>query len=37
MPTVNAYAATSATGPLGPVTIERRELGPHDVQIDIKY
>jgi alcohol dehydrogenase (NADP+) len=37
MPTVNAYAATSATGPLVPVTIERRELGPHDVQIDIKY
>ncbi|HET9169033.1 MAG TPA: NAD(P)-dependent alcohol dehydrogenase [Actinospica sp.] len=37
MPTVNAYAATSATGPLEPVTIERRELGPHDVRIDIKY
>jgi uncharacterized zinc-type alcohol dehydrogenase-like protein len=37
MPTVNAYAATSATGPLGPVTIERRELGPHDVRIDIQY
>jgi uncharacterized zinc-type alcohol dehydrogenase-like protein len=37
MPTVNAYAATSATGPLEPITIERRELGPHDVRIDIKY
>ena len=37
MPTVNAYAATSATGPLEPITIERRELGPHDVLIDIKY
>ena len=37
MPTVNAYAATSATGPLGPITIERRELGPHDVRIDIQY
>ena len=37
MPTVNAYAATSATGPLGPVTIERRELGPHDVRIDIQF
>jgi len=37
MPTANAYAATSSTGPLEPVTIERRELGPHDVLIDIKY
>ena len=37
MPSVNAYAATSATGPLGPVTIERRELGPHDVRIDIQF
>jgi uncharacterized zinc-type alcohol dehydrogenase-like protein len=37
MPTVNAYAATSATGPLGPVTIERREVGPHDVKIDIQF
>ncbi|MBR7828650.1 NAD(P)-dependent alcohol dehydrogenase [Actinospica sp. MGRD01-02] len=37
MPTVNAYAATSATGPLGPVTIERRDLGPHDVKIDIQF
>ncbi|TAN03031.1 MAG: NAD(P)-dependent alcohol dehydrogenase, partial [Rhizobiaceae bacterium] len=37
MHTVNAYAATSATEPLTPTTIERRDLGPHDVLIDIKY
>ena len=37
MATANAFAATSSTGPLERVTIERRELGPHDVQIDIKY
>ena len=34
---VDAYAATSATEPLAPTTIERREVGPHDVLIDIKY
>ncbi|MEY9857726.1 putative zinc-type alcohol dehydrogenase-like protein [Catenulispora sp. GAS73] len=37
MPTVNAYAAVSATAPLQPLTIERREVGPRDVRIDIKY
>ncbi|MGR6322511.1 NAD(P)-dependent alcohol dehydrogenase [Micromonospora soli] len=37
MLTVNAYAAPSATGPLTPTTIERRDLGPHDVLIDIRY
>ncbi|MDQ0276657.1 putative zinc-type alcohol dehydrogenase-like protein [Arthrobacter silviterrae] len=37
MLTVNAYAAPSATGALMPTTIERREVGPHDVLIDIKY
>ena len=37
MPTANAFAATSPTGPLEQITIERRELGPHDVLIDIKY
>jgi uncharacterized zinc-type alcohol dehydrogenase-like protein len=37
MPTVNAYAAPSATDPLVPLQIERRELGPKDVQIDIAY
>ncbi|MEU4466854.1 alcohol dehydrogenase catalytic domain-containing protein [Streptomyces sp. NPDC024017] len=35
--TVNAYAATSATEPLTRTTIERREVGPHDVLIEIKY
>lgn len=34
---VNAYAATSATAPLGPLTIARRELQPKDVLIEIKY
>jgi uncharacterized zinc-type alcohol dehydrogenase-like protein len=37
MTTVNAYAAPSATEPLAPSTIERRELGPTDVRIDIKF
>ncbi|GMU05301.1 NAD(P)-dependent alcohol dehydrogenase [Corallococcus caeni] len=37
MPTVNAYAASSATSPLGPITIQRRELGPRDVLIEIKF
>jgi uncharacterized zinc-type alcohol dehydrogenase-like protein len=35
--TVNAYAAPSATKPLVPTTIERRDLGPHDVLIEIRY
>jgi len=34
---VNAYGAPSATQPLEPMVIERRELGPHDVNIEIKY
>jgi alcohol dehydrogenase (NADP+) len=37
MLTVKAYAATSATQPLGPTTIQRRDLGPHDVLIEIKF
>jgi len=37
MLTVNAYAAPSATEPLVPITIERRELGPKDVLIEIRY
>jgi uncharacterized zinc-type alcohol dehydrogenase-like protein len=37
MLTVNAYAATSATEPLVPTTIERREVGPKDVLIEIRY
>ncbi|MEV7110982.1 NAD(P)-dependent alcohol dehydrogenase [Streptomyces anulatus] len=35
--TVNAYGATSATEPLVPMTIERRDPGPHDVVIEIHY
>ena len=37
MPSTKAYAAQNATAPLAPVTIERREPGPHDVAIDIAY
>jgi uncharacterized zinc-type alcohol dehydrogenase-like protein len=37
MRTVNAYAATSATEPLVKTTIERRDVGPKDVLIDIAY
>lgn len=37
MLTVNAYAAPSATGDLVPTTIERRDVGAHDVLIEIKY
>jgi uncharacterized zinc-type alcohol dehydrogenase-like protein len=37
MLTVHAYAAPSATAPLEPTTIERRDLGPRDVLIEIKY
>jgi uncharacterized zinc-type alcohol dehydrogenase-like protein len=37
MLTANAYGATSPTEPLAPLTIERRDVGPHDVLIDIKY
>jgi len=37
MLTVNAYAAPSATQDLVATTIERREVGPHDVLIEIKF
>lgn len=37
MRTVKAYGAVNATDPLVPLTIERRDLGPHDVLIDIDY
>jgi len=37
MTTAKAYAATSATTPLGPFQFERRAVGPHDVQIEIAY
>jgi uncharacterized zinc-type alcohol dehydrogenase-like protein len=32
-----AYAAQSATTPLGPFTINRRDPGPRDVEMDILY
>lgn len=37
MTTVTAYAAPSEAAPLEKTTIERRELGPHDVLIDIAF
>ncbi|MGH3970685.1 MAG: NAD(P)-dependent alcohol dehydrogenase [Mycobacterium sp.] len=37
MNTVSAYAATSATEPLTKTTITRRDPGPHDVAIEIKF
>lgn len=32
-----AYAATSATSPLAPLSIPRRDPNEHDVQIDILF
>lgn len=37
MPTASAYAAFDKTSPLGPTTITRRDPGPTDVRIDIRY
>jgi alcohol dehydrogenase (NADP+) len=37
MPVVKAYAASSASAPLGPFQIPRREPGPNDVVIAIEY
>jgi len=37
MLTVKAYGATSAADPLVPLEIERRDVGPHDVLIAIRY
>lgn len=37
MPAVNAYAAPREAAPLEKTVIERRELGPHDVLIDIAF
>ena len=37
MLTVNAYAAPSATDPLVPTTIDRRDVGTKDVLIAIRY
>jgi uncharacterized zinc-type alcohol dehydrogenase-like protein len=35
--TVSAVAATSSTEPLSKITVERRDVGPHDVALDIKF
>jgi uncharacterized zinc-type alcohol dehydrogenase-like protein len=35
--TINAYAAPASDAPLEPVTITRRDVGPKDVLIEIKY
>lgn len=37
MPIVNAYAAPSATGDLVSTKIKRRDVGPRDVLIEIRY
>jgi uncharacterized zinc-type alcohol dehydrogenase-like protein len=37
MTVTNAYAAKDAVSPVGPFTISRRDVGPHDVQIEILY
>jgi uncharacterized zinc-type alcohol dehydrogenase-like protein len=37
MPTVKSYAATSPSDPLVPLPLERRDVGAHDVLIDIAY
>ncbi|MGO1770291.1 MAG: NAD(P)-dependent alcohol dehydrogenase [Microbacterium sp.] len=37
MLTVNAYGAHAADAPLVPLTIERRDVGPRDVMIAIRY
>jgi uncharacterized zinc-type alcohol dehydrogenase-like protein len=37
MPKADAYAATAADAPLSPLAIERREVGPRDVEIEILF
>jgi alcohol dehydrogenase (NADP+) len=37
MPSAKSYAAQSATTPLAPLTINRRDPKPHDVQMEILY
>lgn len=37
MTNVKAYAAQAADAPLAPFTLDRRDPGPHDVQIEILY
>jgi uncharacterized zinc-type alcohol dehydrogenase-like protein len=34
---VKGYGSTSAEAPVAPITFERREVGPHDVKMDIMY
>jgi uncharacterized zinc-type alcohol dehydrogenase-like protein len=34
---VRGYAAMTAKAPLAPWEFERRDLGAHDVALDIKY
>ncbi len=34
---VRAYAALAPQAPLEPFTVQRRDLRPHDILIDIKY
>jgi uncharacterized zinc-type alcohol dehydrogenase-like protein len=33
----NAYAAQNAATPLAPFNVQRRDLGKHDVQIEIQH
>lgn len=37
MSTAKAYATQSATSPLAPFTLERRAVGPKDVEIELAY
>jgi alcohol dehydrogenase (NADP+) len=37
MPSTTAYGAVSVNQPLAPMTIERRPVGPLDINIDIRY
>jgi alcohol dehydrogenase (NADP+) len=37
MNNVKAYAAQAADSPIAPFSVDRRDPGPHDVQIDILY
>src|SRR3954465_11224975 len=37
MSSTRSYAAQSATSPLAPWTIDRRDPKPHDVQLEILY
>ncbi|RYG63118.1 NAD(P)-dependent alcohol dehydrogenase, partial [bacterium] len=34
---VNAYAAQSATSPIAPISIDRRDARPDDVEIEILF